>query len=603
MIEAMSKLAEAARLDALYQLDLLDTAPSEAFDRITRMAAQVFGLPIAAVSLTDLDRQWFKSRVGVEHTSIPREKAPCAQVAESVGCLIIPDLLADPCYRDSHLARSGVRFYAGAPLTTRDGFGLGAMCVLGMEPREVSTSEVAALTDLAAMAMSQIELQHAFGRVDPLSGMPNRIQFIDDLEDLTKDRPHRERRLVVLVDTISPDQLDNAVRVMGPSYLDDMVRTMARTIRSTIAPKQKAYHVAVTQFAFLASPGAEEHSYTASLAAALSAARDTTNSRFVATATAGVAPFLLGQADARDLLRMAHSAAQDARGSETRVGVYSPGQDEAHQRRFTLLSDFGAAIENPGQLQLVYQPRIDLASRACVGAEALLRWRHPTLGDISPGEFIPLVEQTSMAKATTAWVLEAALRQLADWRDMGLDLQLSVNVSAANLVEPDFAERMVGGLERHGLAPGSLELELTESAVMEDAGKALAMLEAISAAGVRLAIDDFGTGYSSLAYLQRLPAQVVKIDQTFMRDIMADQRKQSLVLMMISLSHNFGYRVVAEGVETAEVLDLVSQAGCDEAQGYLFGRPMSPEQFAVWCRESPYAPCAGAEPALGLAGG
>jgi EAL domain-containing protein (putative c-di-GMP-specific phosphodiesterase class I)/GGDEF domain-containing protein len=606
MTEAMSAGAEAARLDALYQLDLLDTPPSEAFDRITRMAAQVFGLPIAAVSLTDLDRQWFKSRVGVEHTSIPRERAPCAQVAESVACLVIPDLLADPFYRDSHLARGGVRFYAGAPLTTRDGFGLGAMCVLGMEPREVSASEVAALTDLAAMAMSQIELQHAFGRIDPLSGMPNRIQFIEDLEDLTKDRPHGERQLVVLVDTISPDQLDNAVRVMGPSYLDDMVRTMAQAIRSTIAPKQKAYHVAVTQFAFLVSPGAEEQSYTASLAAALSAARESTNSRFVATATAGVAPFVLGQADARDVLRMAHSAAQDARGSETRVAVYSPGQDEAHQRRFTLLSDFGAAIENPGQLRLVYQPRIDLATRACVGAEALLRWRHPSLGDISPEEFIPLVEQTSMARATTAWVLEAALRQLAAWRDMGLDLQLSVNVSAANLVEPEFAERVACGLARHGLAAGLLELELTESAIMEDAGKALAMLEAIAAAGVCLAIDDFGTGYSSLAYLQRLPAQVVKIDQTFMRDIMADERKQSLVLMMISLSHNFGYRVVAEGVETAEVLDLVSQAGCDEAQGYLFGRPMSPEQFAVWCRESPYVPRTdrtGAEPALSFAGG
>lgn len=138
---------------------------------------------------------------------------------------------------------------------------------------------------------------------------------------------------------------------------------------------------------------------------------------------------------------------------------------------------------------------------------------------------------------------------------------------------------------------------------MEDAGKALAMLEAIAAAGVRLAIDDFGTGYSSLAYLQRLPAQVVKIDQTFMRDIMADERKQSLVLMMISLSHNFGYRVVAEGVETAEVLHLIGQAGCDEAQGYFFGRPMSPEQFAAWCRESPHVPRAGAEPALSFAGG
>ena len=173
---------EEARLDALRRLNLLDTAPSEAFDRITRMASQLFGLPIAAVSLTDHDRQWFKSRIGVEHTSIPRDKAPCAEVAESSDFLVIPNMLDDPWYRDSLLARNGIRFYAGVPLTTREGHGLGSMCVLGTEPRQISASELTSLTDLAAMVMAQIELQHAFGRIDPLSGFPNRTQFMEDLD-------------------------------------------------------------------------------------------------------------------------------------------------------------------------------------------------------------------------------------------------------------------------------------------------------------------------------------------------------------------------------------------------------------------------------------
>lgn len=183
------KQDEEARLDALYQLNLLDTAPSATFDRITRMASQIFNLPIAAVSLTDRDRQWFKSRVGVEHTSIPREKAPCAQVAETNEGLVIPDLLADECYANSILAGTGVRFYAGVPLVTREGFGLGSLCVLGAEPRTVSDQEMAGLSDLADMVMSQIEMQHAFGRIDPLSGLPNRTQFLDDLEDLGRDTP------------------------------------------------------------------------------------------------------------------------------------------------------------------------------------------------------------------------------------------------------------------------------------------------------------------------------------------------------------------------------------------------------------------------------
>jgi len=578
---------EEARLGALHQLGLLDTSPSEAFDRITRMAGQIFALPIAAVSLTDFDRQWFKSRIGVDHWSMPRNKAPCAQVTESCGAVVVPDLLEHPCYRDSPLAHKGVRFYAGAPLTTSDGFCLGAMCVLGLEPRQASESEMASLTDLAAMVMAQIELQHAFGRIDPLSGLANRIQFVEDLEDLARDCPG-ERRFAVLLDLASPDQLSNAVRVMGSAYLDDMVAESARAIRSAIGSSRTAYYVAATQFVLLAPSDAEEQPYVATLTEWLKKVRGSSDSRFVTTTAIGVVPFALGEVKPRDLLRMAHSTAQNARDSEAKVSVYSADQDVAHRRRFTLLNAFGTALEGLDQLKLFYQPRIDLATGTCVGAEALLRWTHPTLGPISPGEFISLVEQTSMIKATTARVLDIALTQLAAWRDAGLDLKLSVNVSAANLLEHDFVGRVVAGLAEHSLGAGSVELEITESAIMKDAGQGLAVLEGIASAGLRLAIDDFGTGYSSLSYLQRLPAQIVKIDQSFMRDLAADERKHVLVETMISLSHDLGYRVVAEGVETRTVLDVLERAHCDEAQGYLFGRPMEPSDFTTWLQDWRY---------------
>jgi len=195
----------------------------------------------------------------------------------------------------------------------------------------------------------------------------------------------------------------------------------------------------------------------------------------------------------------------------------------------------------------VYQPKVDLASGACIGAEALLRWSHPTFGDVSPAEFIPIVEQTSMVRATTHWVVETALRQLAAWWEAGLELQVAVNVSAVNLLEPDFCGRIVDGPRRHGLPASSLALEITESVLMKNPRLAEATPQALDAAGVRLAIDDFGTGYSSLAYLQSLPAQVVKIDQSFVRGIERDERKRSLVSAMIKLSHDQGHRVVAEG--------------------------------------------------------
>ncbi len=580
-MDTSSTRNEDSRLDALRQLNLLDTPPSESFDRITRMASQIFDLPIAAISLTDSDRQWFKSRVGIDHWSIPRDGAPCARVAERAETVLIPDILADHDFADSILAQQGVRFYAGAPLTTRDGFSLGALCVLGTEPRTATAAEMAGLNDLAQIVMAQIELQHAFGRIDPLSGLPNRTQFLDDLDDLGRDDPGR-RRTAVLVELGCAEQLDTGVRVMGTGYVDDMVREAARRLRQELGPDRTGYHVAATQFAFLAPPDIDEDAYPTRLASTLKTCCAQSPVRFVMTTTIGITHFVTGVTSARDVLRTVHSAVLDARASETSVSVYSPAKDDAHQRQFELLNAFGAALETADQLRLVFQPRIDLATRHCVGTEALLRWSHPTLGDVSPAEFIPIIERTSLARSTTALVLNTGLKQLAAWRARGVDITLSLNVSATNLEETDFVERVQLYLLKHRVPPAMLELEITESAVMEKSGLALSQLAALDAAGIRIAIDDFGTGYSSLAYLQRLPAKVVKIDRSFVLDLETGERERALVRSMISLSHDLGYQVVAEGVETAAAAQILADMGCDEAQGYYFAYPMEANDFVAW---------------------
>ena len=578
---SMVEQNEDARLDALQKLNLLDTPPTESFDRITRMASQIFGLPISAISLTDHDRQWFKSRVGVDHTSIPRDGAPCATVAERSEPVVVEDLLKDDRYRGSVLAERGVRFYAGVPLVTREGFGLGALCVLGVEPRSASDAEMAALNDLAQMTMSQIELQHAFGRVDPLSGLPNRTQFLDDLEDLGRDEPGVSR-FAILIDLARAEQLSAGARVMGASYIDEMVQDATRTLRALIVPRRDIYHVGVTQFAFIATRGASEDESVGGLTLLMAQLRAASNVRLVMTATIGVAPFVAGQSSPRDVLRTMQNAALDARSDQSAISVYSPTKDSAHSRRFALLHDFGEALDQPNQLRLVFQPRIDLATGAAVGAEALLRWWHPSLGDVSPGEFIPIVEQTSLARATTAWVLDTGLRQLSVWCAANMGLDLSINVSATNLSEPDFAQQVQLYLLKHRVPANMLELEVTESAVMDSSGEAIEQLAALKKAGVRLAIDDFGTGYSSLAYLQRLPTEVVKIDQSFVRNLTNDEREQTLIRSMISLTHDLGYRVVAEGIETSEAADMLAEMGCDEGQGYFFGRPMDAGVFEQW---------------------
>jgi EAL domain-containing protein (putative c-di-GMP-specific phosphodiesterase class I)/GAF domain-containing protein len=577
--------SEAARIDALRNLGILDTAPSESFDRITRMASRIFDLPIAAVSLTDSDRQWFKSRVGVDHWEIPRDAAPCSEVAEDTDFVLIQDFQKSECYRDSPLGKSGVRFYAGAPLVTREGHGLGALCVLGLEPRDVTDEEVSALKDLAAMVMSQIEMHHAFGRIDPASGLPNRNQFLEDLEDMARDHAGEWRHAVV-VDLLTADDLADLLRVAGPSALEDVTARSIRAIRGALS-SAKLYAVGQTQYAFVVESIeiGDVMAMVSQIRAQTVEGAETIDAVFAANTVIGVAPVELGKVSARDVLRMASGASHDAREAGEAgeaIGLYSQSLDDAHRRRFSMLEKLRRALVEDTGLSLNFQPRVDLKSGACIGAEALLRWTDPELGSISPAEFIPLVEKTTLARAVTGWVMTAAVSQAAEWRARGVELVVSLNVSAANLVEVDFADRLIAELEKANLPSSAIEIELTESAVITNGASALAQLDRIAAAGIRIAIDDFGTGYSSLSYLEALPASVVKIDQSFMAHVGQDARSDTLVGTMITLAHDLGYRVVAEGVETNEIYDFLAEKGCDEAQGYLIARPLTPEAFLEW---------------------
>ncbi|WP_267396502.1 MULTISPECIES: sensor domain-containing phosphodiesterase [unclassified Sphingomonas] len=576
----MAAESEFERITALRQLGLIESQTSESFDRITRMAGQIFSLEASAISLTDSDRQWFMSRLGVTDTEMPRHDAPCNEVTESGDLLLVPDLLANPRYAESTLAGTGARFYAGAPLVTREGYCLGALCVVGETPRSASDKEMSALRDLAAMVMAQIELQHAYGRVDPLSGLPNRNQFIEDLDDLARDQPGESRRAVI-IDLAQNGELDSVGRVMGPAHYDEIVRGAVRMLVRALPSSCQAYHVAATQLAFLADEDVSE-AMLERIAADVSSISGDETIGFTTTPALGVAPIVLGKTSPQDALRTGYSAAQDSRANERILSTYSPASDALYRRRFGLLADFGGALRREGELRLVYQPRVSLPSGHCCGAEALLRWDHPELGEISPGEFIPLVEETALIREATSWVLDRAMRQQAIWRKQGLQITLSINVSAANLREDDLASRVQLLLLKHRLPPACIELELTESAIMDRSGKARDQLMALKTAGVRLAIDDFGTGYSSLSYLHQVPAHVVKIDQSFIRDLEHDTHGYALVRAMVTLSHDLGFQVVAEGVETLETLQPLLAIGCDEAQGYFFSRPISAEMFASW---------------------
>lgn len=583
----MDKQSEARRLHALNQLNLLDTPPSESFDRITRMASKLFDLPIAAVSLTDKDRQWFKSRVGVDHWQIPREKAPCGEVADTAGSLVVPDLLKSEVYRDSLLAQSGIRFYAAAPLITREGHALGAMCVLGTQPRQASAEEQKILVDLAAMVMAQIELQHAFGRIEPISGLPNRHQLLEDMQDQTRDHAGDLRSLVI-IELADATRMQEAIRVLGAAVLDDVMRDSAAALAEMIGSNVKLYQIASSQLAWVLS-----HCDEAACHEAMTTIRDRFQHFLVSRSlpamtnpVIGVAPFRLEDGKVDSVLRAAHSAVQDARNTNVMVSVYSEKADELHKRSFNLIANMRDALKADDQLSLVFQPKIDLQSGRCIGAEALLRWHHPVFGPVSPGEFIPLVEQTEMVKPVTDWVIHRTIRQLQEWMAQGCAVPTSVNVSPANLEENNFAERLIEMLRLSGLPTAMLEVEVTEGALIRQGSRVNAQLGELRAAGVKVSIDDFGTGYSSLSYLQKLPADIVKIDQSFVRDLKSDHRARTLVHSMISLARGLDFRVIAEGIEDREAYAFLQASGCEEGQGYLISRPMQPDAFGSWVRDN-----------------
>ncbi|GGY74653.1 sensor domain-containing phosphodiesterase [Marinobacter zhanjiangensis] len=581
---------ERQRLYTLRQLNLLDTPPSEAFDRITRMASKLFGLPAAAVSLTDEDRQWFKSRVGTELTEVPRYRSPCSDVSASSELTVIEDLLANDCYRNSPQAKLGMRFYAGAPLNTRDGYTLGTLCVLGPEPRAATSDELISLLDLSTMVMAQIELQHALGRIDPVTLLPNRSQFNDDLQDLARERP-ASRHHAIFIELGSVVELDTVTRVLGGSQVDTLAREgawqLTTLLTTLIGRDHHLYCVGPCQYLFLRETDDEQRvrAETKQLHRQLSRLSLWTNLAIIVRPRIGITSFLPAGTPADDVVRLAESACQSARRQETPVATFTPSMDSEQQRHFRLLNDMHRLLQNGAdQLRLVFQPRVALESGECVGAEALLRWRHPELGEISPSEFIPLVENTPMANYLTQWVLDATIAQAASWLDQGVALRLSANVMASNFEQAGFTDQLIRRLQQRNLPAHALELELTESALVGNSRAVRRQLKALSRAGIRLAIDDFGTGYSSLAYLVNVPADVIKIDRVF-SSAGGRKRRDSQVMMLkaiIDLAHGMGYQTVAEGYEPASMRDTLCQLGCDEAQSFAIARPLAPDAFRSW---------------------
>lgn len=582
---------ETERIEALHRCELLDTPPEPFFDHIVQLAVKLLNVPIASVSLVAENRQWSKARIGINAREVPREHSFCTHALESKNILVIEDAARDSRFLRNPLVtrENGIRFYAGAPLRTRDGHVLGTVCVMDHTPHPPLTpDEGQTLKDLSQLVMAHIEARQQVGYLSPVTGLANRFRFIDDIDAFLADSHEQEQHAAALmVDCALPREYDDLARALGYAYADAFEVAAARRIRQVVPERIKLYHISNCRFCFIL-PSLDRHDVE-NLAKRLAGdLRDPLSCHGIpirTTTSVGIA-YCPGDGDnGENLLRAVTSVTQQAQEQRRSWTSYLAEADQQRQRAFRLLTDLPAALEETGQFHLHFQPKIDLHSRRCCGGEALLRWNHPTLGAISPGEIIPLIEQTALMRSVTEWVLNAAFRQISAWKESGFVLPVSVNISARDLESGKFHERLAALLARHALQPNSIDIEITESALMPTQFSASQQLHAIREMGVAIEIDDFGTGQSALSYLKYIPATVVKIDQIFVRHLDKNATDQRIVRSTIDLAHDLGYRVTAEGIESDSVMIWLREQGCDTGQGYAISRPLAPPDFRRWAEQ------------------
>jgi EAL domain-containing protein (putative c-di-GMP-specific phosphodiesterase class I) len=402
-----------------------------------------------------------------------------------------------------------------------------------------------------------------------------------------------EARLAVLVDLGGLARGTRVSRVLGPDYADGIRLHSIERIGASVGHHVTLFLVENDCVAFLLPEDRQLQLRVERLVAQLHEPLVSQEVPAVVSAVAAAVQFRAGEAAPREVLRQAFIAALDARES----GVSSKFVDfaalPARDRTRTILTSLAAALDL-GQVSLAYQPRIDLATGACLGAEALLRWTHPELGAVSPLEFVPLFEQTGQAGQMTGWVAHQALSDLAAWQSDGFRHTVSINVSALNLQDPGFAERLTDAVFAARVDPRLFEVEFSEGALIRNNGHVQTNIDKLARIGVTIAIDDFGTGYSNLQYLRDIPARVLKIDQRFIRHLTENARDAAIVRSMIDLAHALGYRVVAEGIETEAALDMLASWNCDEGQGFFIARPAPLATMLEWLR-------ARAGPGVGMA--
>jgi diguanylate cyclase (GGDEF)-like protein/PAS domain S-box-containing protein len=453
-----------------------------------------------------------------------------------------------------------------APIHDRGGQATGAVVVF----RDVSAAR--------AMALEMIHSAHH----DFLTGLPNRMLLSDRVGQVIMLAQRHDKKVAILF--LDLDGFKHVNDSLGHAVGDELLKSITRCLVDCVRGSDTVSRMGGDEFVVLLSE--VEHSEDAAITArrmlqAVAEVHPVGQHSLHITTSIGVSVFPDDGLDAETLIKNADTAMYQAKeNGRQSYQFFKPAMNVRAVERQSIEEALRTALDR-NELSLHYQPKINLRTGAITGAEALIRWTHPTRGPVSPGQFIPVAEDCGLILPIGNWVLREACKQARIWLDAGLPLRsIAVNISAMEFRHEDFLDGIFAALEDTNLDPRFLELELTESVLMKRAESAASVLHSLRSNGIQLAIDDFGTGFSSLSYLRRFPIDALKIDQSFVRQISTAPDETTIVTAIISMGRSLNLRVVAEGVETQEELAFLQAHQCDEAQGYYFGRPVHPAQFA-----------------------
>jgi diguanylate cyclase (GGDEF)-like protein len=585
-------ISDGARIAALRELGVLDTDPEPEFDRFTRLAVDLLGVPMALVTLVEHDRQFFKSACGLPEDWANARQTPlshsfCQHVVAGRRPLIIADARTHPLVADNLAVRDlSVIAYAGLPLTLTDGHVVGAFCAINTHPHEWTEHELRILGDLAAAVRAQLELRHALagqGLRDALTGLPNRALTVAYGDQMAAAHP--DGGVVALA--VGIDDMGTINDAYGTTHGDRILSLVARRIAHQLGTEDVLGRLEGDVFAIL-RPGVDAQLDALTLAHAV---RDAVGAEPVAvrgdrlsvSATVGLAT-APADIDGATLLTRATEAMRTAKQGRDPVAV-AHGETAARSAgRLRMRGALPGAIRR-GEIAVAFQPIVELSTGWTRGFEALARWVHPELGPVSPHEFVPVAEASGEIVRLGEHVLRLACHQLARWRGQsGDDLQVTVNFSPVQLAVPNIAEIVGAILTEAGLPGNALALEITEGVFLSPGALESRNLARLRERGVQIALDDFGTGYSALSYLTRLPVDILKVDRSFLDGLETDHRDVALMRAIISIGSGMDLRVVAEGVETKAQREMLHLSGCRFGQGFLFAHPLPADEIHLESR-------------------